>query len=60
MIKRFLNILRFYFRAVGVKNTLFVELPGFIEMAKEEGVPEYSLFYNLVDVMEDCRECYVD
>ena len=59
MIGRFLRSLRFYCRAVGVKNTLFIELPGFIRMAKEDGLPSCSLFWNLVDVMEDNQEYYI-
>ncbi len=59
MIKRFFKTLLFYCRAVGVRNTLFVELPGFIRMAKEDGLPDESLFWNLVDVMEDSQECYL-
>lgn len=59
MIKRFFKALWFYFRIVGVKNTLFIELPGFIRMAKEDGLPDESLFWNLVDVMEDNQEYYI-
>lgn len=59
MTKRFFKTLLFYCRAVGVRNTLFVELPSFIRMAKEDGLPDESLFWNLVDVMEDCQECYL-
>ena len=59
MLRRFLKSLRFYIRCVGLKNVLTVELPGFIDMAKEDRIPGYSLFENLVDVMEDCEDAYL-
>ena len=60
MIKRFFKTLSFYCRAVGVRNTSFVELPIFIRMAKEDGLPDESLFWNLVDIIEDCQEYYIE
>lgn len=60
MVRRFLKSLRFYCRAVGIKNALFNELPCFIRMAKEDGLPDESLFWNLVDIMEDCQDCYIE
>lgn len=60
MIERFLIDLRFYIRCVGLKQALFVELPCFIEQAKEEGIPEYSFLSNLVDCMEDAMDAYLE
>lgn len=53
MIRRFLRSLWFYCRAVGVKNTLCVELPEFKRTAKEEGLP-------LIEVMEENESYYID
>ena len=58
LIGRFIRSFRFYCQCVGFKNALTVELPGFIDMAKEYGLPEYSLMFNIVDIMEDCEEDY--
>lgn len=44
MIRRFMRAFRFYVRYVGLKNTLFVELPEFIDQAKENRVEGYSFF----------------
>ena len=51
-MKRFIKTLFFYFRMVGVKNTLFVELPEFRKQAR---------FYNvtLTEVMEDAETDYI-
>ena len=59
MLKRFLKSLRFYIRCVGLKNTLFVELPTFVQMAKESRIKEYPFLSDLVDCMEDCEDAYL-
>ncbi len=51
--KRFIKALLFYFHAVGIKNTLSVELPEFLHEAKEDGE-------DLLDVMEDNMEYYIE
>lgn len=52
-MKRFIKILLFYFRAVGIKNTLFIELPEFIRQSKEDDI-------SLIDFMEECMDYYID
>ena len=59
MFRRFVKLFVFYCRCVGIKNVLTIELPGFIDIAKEDGLPEQSLFFNLVDIMEDCMDAYI-
>ena len=51
-MKRFIKTLLFYFRMVGIKNTLLYELPEFRKQAH---------FYNvtLTDVMEEAKSDYV-
>jgi hypothetical protein len=34
-------------------------LPEFINEARENGIPKYSLLENLVDIMEDDEEAYL-
>lgn len=60
LIKRFIRTFIFYVRCVGLKNVLTVELPEYINEAKElakkyreNGIAGYSLLENLVDIMED-------
>ena len=60
MIKRFFNALKFYVRCTGLKNTLFIELPYFIQQAKEQRIKEYSFISDLVDCMEDDIEAYLE
>ena len=59
MIKRFFDALRFYVRCVGLKNALTVELPFFIQQAKEQRIKEYSFLSDLVDCMEDAEDAYL-
>ena len=59
LIKRFVRAFIFYWQCVGLKNVLTVELPEFINIAREDGVPEYSLLENLVDIMEDDEQAYI-
>ena len=66
LIKRFIRTFIFYWRCVGLKNVLTVELPEYINEAKEymndarkNGIPEYSLLENLVDIMEECEQDYI-
>ena len=49
---RFIKTLFFYFRMVGVKNTLFIELPEFYKQAKSYKV-------TLTEVMEDAESEYI-
>lgn len=44
MIGRFIRAFGFYVKCVGLRNTLFVELPEFIDQAKENRIKEYSFF----------------
>lgn len=57
-LKRFLRSFRFYIRCVGLKNALFVELPGFIDLAKEDPCCD-SLFEDVIEWMEDSEEAYL-
>ena len=59
MIRRFMRAFRFYVRCVGLKNTLFFELPEFIDQAKEDRVEGYSFLSDLVDCMEDAMDAYL-
>ena len=59
LIKRFIRAFIFYWRCVGLKNVLTVELPEFIDEARENGIPKYSLLENLVDIMEDDEQAYI-
>lgn len=62
LIKRIIRAFIFYLRCVGLKNVLTVELPEFINEAKEykkNGIAGYSLLENLVDIMEDDEEAYL-
>ena len=59
MIRRFFKCLRFYFRCVGLKNLLIVELPGFIAQTKECRTPGCSFLSDLLDVMEEDEEAYL-
>ena len=59
MIKRFFNALKFYVRCTGLKNTLFIELPFFIQQVKGQRIKEYSFISDLVDCMEDAENAYL-
>ena len=59
LIKRFIRAFVFYWRCVGLKNVLTVELPEFINEARKNGIPKYSLLENLVDIMEDDEQAYI-
>lgn len=59
LIKRFIRAFIFYWRCVGLKNVLTVELPEFINEARENGIAGYSLLENLVDIMEDDEQAYI-
>ena len=62
LIKRFIRAFIFYWHCVGLKNVLIVELPEFINKAKEyreNGIAGYSLLENLVDIMEDDEQAYI-
>ena len=59
MLRRFFQSLRFYIRCVGLKNALFIELPAFVQMAKENRIKEYPFLSDLVDCMEDCEDAYL-
>ena len=58
MLRRFFKSLRFYIRCVGLKNALFVELPGFIDAAKENRCFD-TLFEDVIDWMEDSEDAYL-
>ena len=58
MLRRFFKSLRFYIRCVGLKNTLFVELPAFVQMAKENRCFD-TLFEDVIDWMEDSEDAYL-
>lgn len=51
-MKRFIKALLFYFRMVGIKNTLFYEFPVFIKQV-------HSDKFTLTDVMEDAESDYI-
>ena len=59
MLRRFFKSLRFYIRCVGLKNALFIELPGFVQMAKENRMKEYPFLSDLIDCMEESEDCYL-
>lgn len=59
MIGRFIRAFRFYVRCVGLRNALFVELPEFIDQAKENRMEGYSFLSDLVDCMEDSEDAYL-
>lgn len=59
MIRRFMKSFRFYVKCVGLRHTLFVELPEFIAQAKENRVEGYSFLSDLVDCMEDDMDAYL-
>ena len=59
MLRRFFQSLRFYIRCVGLKNALFIDLPAFVQMAKENRIKEYPFLSDLVDCMEDCEYAYL-
>lgn len=59
MLRRFFKSLRFYIRCVGLKNTLFIELPAFVQMAKENRIKEYPFLSDLIDCMEESEDYYL-
>lgn len=68
MLIRFWKSFKFYIKRVGLKNTIFVEIPSFINKSmysKIDGVYKMNSnlkerFEDLIEEMEDSQEYYID
>lgn len=64
MFTRFWKSFKFYVKHVGLKNTIFVEIPNFINNSRINGVYKMNSnlkerFENLIEEMEDSQEYYI-
>jgi hypothetical protein len=67
MLIRFWKSFKFYIKHVGLKNTIFVEIPNFINnsrYSKIDGIYKMNSnlkerFEDLVEEMEDSQEYYI-
>ena len=61
MLIRFWKSFKFYIKHVGLKNTIFVEIPSFINNSRYKmNSTLKERFEDLIEEMEESQEHYID